>query len=603
MRRATIFMTVLLTVVLVLAGMANAQGTRYIVNPAAADQGAAGTRSAKALIDAIGSKNATLVFAHSSGAATTTYTFGTDETIPSNISVIIENGARLTVAVSKVLTINSTSFSAGWDQIFDGAGIIYFGSVAHDVKLTWWGETPAAFNAAVNSLTVGGVVLLPNKTLSWAPDIAVVPATSPSRHNTVVRGTHTRSNHVSKVLRGTVLQASEAGTNLLTVKAKGVTIENVAFDGNGYVVNLLSLGELSSDTGMGDFVGRDLYFVDGERAIYAYNAVHITFENSNWYSCGNGTTTPAIEFFNGENAGTNTSDWWFTNCNFEPVGGTQFKFDGTGAGSDNANFVFTGVKIEGDSAGTAAPIFVGDLLYQVRISDSYIRSNHSSIMDADNISLCFIDDVTFLSKVTPAIDAPVGSYNHFNNITWNLTEAAADYGISFATGRENRITNHTMVDYGVPAYLGQTAQTYQNVNSHAPIEGTLSSVKLRFSQVLIDDGTNAATLKITVTNLWNGDAIAETNNVAKGATTGNYQLSAGGNYLDVNDSGLTGVPVFADMVVTANGTGTAILARSTIDGNDIRTYFTNAATGADVDLTTLVDSGVIYIRLMYLTTE
>jgi len=61
-----------------------------------ADQGlTGGGKSAKAYIDAIGADSATIVFRHSSGAATTTYTFSTDETIPSNINVVIEKGALL----------------------------------------------------------------------------------------------------------------------------------------------------------------------------------------------------------------------------------------------------------------------------------------------------------------------------------------------------------------------------------------------------------------------------------------------------------------------------------------------------------------------------
>ena len=67
-------------------------GNLYFPDYNEADQGLAGNgKSAKAYIDAIGADSATLYFRHNSGAATTTYTFSTDETIPS----IFRAGDRL----------------------------------------------------------------------------------------------------------------------------------------------------------------------------------------------------------------------------------------------------------------------------------------------------------------------------------------------------------------------------------------------------------------------------------------------------------------------------------------------------------------------------
>jgi len=81
-----------------------------------ADQGLTGNgKSAKAYIDAIGADSATLVFRHSSGAATTTYTFSTSETISSNINVIVEEGV-----------------------IFAGAGVITF-PIGLTLQPEWWG--------------------------------------------------------------------------------------------------------------------------------------------------------------------------------------------------------------------------------------------------------------------------------------------------------------------------------------------------------------------------------------------------------------------------------------------------------------------------------
>jgi hypothetical protein len=82
----------------------------YYVDSTVADQGVvttSGDRSVKDHVDAIGtSEQATLVFSRGSSGDTTTYTFSTDETIPSNITVKIETGAILSVDSGVTLTIN-----------------------------------------------------------------------------------------------------------------------------------------------------------------------------------------------------------------------------------------------------------------------------------------------------------------------------------------------------------------------------------------------------------------------------------------------------------------------------------------------------------------
>jgi len=132
-----------------------------------ADQGIiGGGKSAKAYIDIINMDSATLVFRHNSGSATTTYTFSTDVTIPSNIKVEIEKGAILSIASTKTLTING-SFSAGLYQVFSGEGSVSFGSGSIDaVYPQWWpnclpdGSTDCqpAYVAAIAALPVGGTI-------------------------------------------------------------------------------------------------------------------------------------------------------------------------------------------------------------------------------------------------------------------------------------------------------------------------------------------------------------------------------------------------------------------------------------------------------------
>jgi len=139
------------------------------IDPTCADQGAAtatADRSIKDFVDSIGaSRYATLILSHTGSGDTTTYTLTTSVTIPSNITLEIENGAVINIASSKTLTING-SFSAGLYQVFSGDGsvaglkesnIIWFGAVS-DSGTT---NNRPAIKAAFASVVAGGKVIIP----------------------------------------------------------------------------------------------------------------------------------------------------------------------------------------------------------------------------------------------------------------------------------------------------------------------------------------------------------------------------------------------------------------------------------------------------------
>lgn len=164
--------------------------------------------------------------------------------------------------------------------------------------------------------------------------------------------------------------------------------------------------------------------------------------------------------------------------------------------------------------------------------------------------------------------------------------------------------------------------TLQNSNpeilaNQAAIEATLPSVAsgaghplggdgtagrvLRNIRLNIENGTNATTLKCTVISVWNGDAIAETDNIAKNATTGDFSLAANGATLTIEASGLTGNAVMAFGVIFYNASGTDVVVKITAPSNDIALVLYNSTTGALLDLTTLVDTGNLYFHILYIT--
>jgi hypothetical protein len=129
---------------------------------AAVDQGLTGDNDTlKYCIDTIGADQATIVLRHNSGAATTTYTLTTSETIPANVTLKVERG----VVIDGVGTLTLESQpELGLYKVF-GTVTIAGLKVA---RAEWFGENTspgttdmkAAIQSAVDSIaTAGGEVL------------------------------------------------------------------------------------------------------------------------------------------------------------------------------------------------------------------------------------------------------------------------------------------------------------------------------------------------------------------------------------------------------------------------------------------------------------
>lgn len=131
-------------------------------------------------------------------------------------------------------------------------------------------------------------------------------------------------------------------------------------------------------------------------------------------------------------------------------------------------------------------------------------------------------------------------------------------------------------------------------------DGTAGRV-LRNIQLQID-GTNTDTTKCTVTSLWNGDTIAATDHIAKGETTGNFKLDAGGNTLTIQATGFTGnVVAVLSSSVHCNRTGNEIVALwARPSNNGIEVILISDSSATELDLTSIT-SGYIQVRMTYIT--
>ena len=124
---------------------------------------------------------------------------------------------------------------------------------------------------------------------------------------------------------------------------------------------------------------------------------------------------------------------------------------------------------------------------------------------------------------------------------------------------------------------------------------------LRIIDFTVDNGSNASTLKCTVTNHFNGDAIAETDNIAKDATTGHFTLDAAGQRLTIEVAGLSGNVIAATGFIVRNKSGTAHTAHLHRTGNDIYILLRGIDSGSAADWTVPVDTGAIYLQITYIT--
>ena len=176
------------------------------------------------------------------------------------------------------------------------------------------------------------------------------------------------------------------------------------------------------------------------------------------------------------------------------------------------------------------------------------------------------------------------------NVVYDEMETKADKGINAditsMTGLDNDGIPVEKIDSGIErAILG---------------DATKGRV-LRISILEIYDGTNANTLKCELKNSFNGDTIAQTDNVAKNATTGDFTLDATGQFLKIENSGLSGTVLGVSGINFVNVTGiTAINPLVLQIGGDIQLQVHTDQSGTRLDLTTIVTS-YMQLYITYIT--
>jgi len=136
---------------------------RYLVDYTEVDQGAVGSgNSVYDIIAEVGAvTRTTMYFAHNSGAATTTYTFTTNEVITDNFNIIVENGVIFDGAGTLTLDNPNQIAVQPRQYVFANADIVSFTN-GGEVFPQWWGalgngvqDDTVYFNSAADSITSG----------------------------------------------------------------------------------------------------------------------------------------------------------------------------------------------------------------------------------------------------------------------------------------------------------------------------------------------------------------------------------------------------------------------------------------------------------------
>lgn len=193
-----------------------------------------------------------------------------------------------------------------------------------------------------------------------------------------------------------------------------------------------------------------------------------------------------------------------------------------------------------------------------------------------------------------------------------VTQSAAGVvTIGAASGDQTiNIASHDLVDGGLKLAGTLITASAAEINTAAdgltepPISGdSYIGKEFRFIKLSIQDASAAAKIKCTTTDVWNASSNGPTDDITKDSTTGNYTLHADGDELTLEYAGLADEDIAHAIVsvdIMKNATAVNLHVYYDVVSSDIHLEFENES-GADQDLTTLVDTGDIMLGIFYIS--
>jgi hypothetical protein len=285
---------------------------------------------------------------------------------------------------------------------------------------------------------------------------------------------------------------------------------------------------------------------------------------------------------------------------------------------------FTKLALDADSRGVA----YGDGVYKLKFyagdpddggTDTGITIDNykctavlgaiRTVTSADDIDR---DDELVLVDTTSAdITVTLDDVDTFDNPV-TIKKIAAGNTVTIATTDSQQIDGSTTFDItannqSITLYPDQSADAWRSSSGAGQaITGDSTTGRvLRAGHLWITDGTDASTIACQLFSDWNGDAIAEEDNLAAG-TPGTYfslnEAAATQPWIEILAAGLSGNCVaVVSAVIYSNDCGTDLLVHGLDNGNNIKLFFQNPPSTGNIALSTLVDTGNIYIAIAYIT--
>jgi hypothetical protein len=161
-------------------------------------------------------------------------------------------------------------------------------------------------------------------------------------------------------------------------------------------------------------------------------------------------------------------------------------------------------------------------------------------------------------------------------------------------------------DSNVPNSTNTIAADIASINANWEYvisgDGTGGRV-LRLSSLKVEDGTNADTIKCTLTSIWNGTTLTQENNLGKSGDTGNFNLSADGSQITIEAAAFQGnVIACLGTTIYKNSEGAVINVVAEASTNSMVVSYREDFSGAVVDLTSgLSGTEEVTVHILYLT--
>lgn len=249
----------------------------------------------------------------------------------------------------------------------------------------------------------------------------------------------------------------------------------------------------------------------------------------------------------------------------------------------------------------------GEGIYRVVVK----RSNGTTIWTWDNIKIEYpsstVSAITGSTTQTTDHDFILANANG-GDVTYSLLPAASwTHPVTVKNiGAANNIivdaSGSETIDGAATHIISASNQAITFFSNGSNIYKSVGYV-LRVSTLVVADGTTADTINCTLNSSWNGDEIAETNNIPKDGSAGSFALSANGKTLTIAQAALSGtssiavIGVWCISATTALSSAISPIARP---AGEVGIYV-GATYGTESDLATIVDTGGFTIYISYLT--